>query len=150
MIQRIQSLWLLLAAVCAFLGLKFSFFTGNILVNDTLGLRNLTGVGLTGNTDDVKTEVNFISLLLLAATGIIALIAIFMYANRKMQLRLTIASLLASVLALVYLFIRTNDFTDGTMSLTSIFVFLAPILVFLAARGISKDQKLVRSMDRLR
>jgi len=152
MIQRIQSLWLLIAAVCAFMSLKFSFYTGNILASDQAQpvLRNLTGVGLTGNTGDVKTELNFISLLLVAATGIVALIAIFMYGNRKMQLRLSIVALITSALALVYLFIRTNDFTDGTMSLTSVFTFLPPVFIFLASRGISKDEKLVKSMDRLR
>lgn len=152
MIQRIQSLWLLLAAICAFLSLKFSFYTGNILMSDQPlpVLRNLSGIGLTGNTGDVKTELNFISLLLIAATGIIALIAIFMYANRKTQLRLTIVALVTSLLAAGYLFIRTNDFTTGTMSLTSVFIFLAPVFIFLASRGIARDQKLVRSMDRLR
>ena len=152
MIQRIQSLWLLLAAVCAFLALQFSFYTGNILVSEQLQpvLRNLTGVGLTGNAGEVKTELNFISLLLLAATGIIAIISIFMYSNRKTQMRLAIVALVTSILALAYLFIRTNDFTGGTFSLTAVFVFLPPVFLFLAIRGISRDQKLVRSMDRLR
>jgi hypothetical protein len=150
MIQRIQSLWLLLAAVCAFLTLKFSFYTGNILVNDQPALRNLTGIGLAGDAADVKTDINFISLLLVAATGIIALIAVFMFADRKTQFRLSIVALIASVLAVVYLFIRTNDFISGTTSLTSVFALLPPVFLFLAARGIRGDEKLVRSMDRLR
>ena len=150
MIQRIQSLWLLLAAVCAFLALKFSFYTGNILVNEQLALRNLTGIGLTGNTTDVKTETNLISLLLIAATGIISLVAIFMYANRKTQIRFVLVTLLLSIASLGYLFLRTKDFADGTLSLTSIFAILPPVFLFLAWRGIYKDEKLVRSMDRLR
>lgn len=150
MIQRIQSLWLLLAAVCAFLCLQFSFYSGNILVNEQLALRNLTAVGLTGNTADVKTELNLISLLLAAATGIISLIAIFMFANRKTQIRFTLIALLFSIASLGYLFLITKDFADGTLSLTSIFAFLPPVFLFLAWRGIYKDEKLVRSMDRLR
>ena len=31
MIQRIQTLWLLLASACAFAGLKIAFYTGNII-----------------------------------------------------------------------------------------------------------------------
>lgn len=150
MIQRIQSLWLLLAAVCAFLALKFSFYTGNILVNDQLALRNLTGIGLTGNTGNIKTETDFISLLLIAATGILSLISIFVYANRKAQLRYVLVTLVFSIASLAYLFLRTKDFADGTMSLTSIFTILPPVFLFLAWRGIYKDEKLVRSMDRLR
>lgn len=150
MIQRIQSLWLLLAAVCAFLCLQFSFYSGNILVDNQLVLRKLTGLGLAGTTTDVKTAPDIISLLLVAATGIIALIAIFLFSNRKTQMRLAIVGLITAILSLVYLFIRTNDFTDGTMSLTSVFAFLPPIFLFLAIRGISRDQKLIRSMDRLR
>ena len=30
MLQRIQSIWLLLAAICALLTIKFSFYSGNI------------------------------------------------------------------------------------------------------------------------
>ncbi len=150
MIQRIQSLWLLLAAICAFLSLKFSFYTGNILLNDQVVLRNLTGLGLTGDTADVQPAINFISLLLIAAAGIIALLSIFLYGNRKLQLRIAIVSLIIAILAVVYLFIKTKDFTTGTLSLTSVFAFLAPVFAFLAVRGISKDEKLVRSMDRLR
>ncbi len=150
MIQRIQSLWLLIAAICAFLCLKFSFYTGNILENEQLVLRKLTSLGLDGTTTDVATEVNAISLLLATATGIIALVAIFMFSNRKTQIRLTLVALLLSLLSLGYLFLRTNDFSDGTLSLTSIFAFLPPVFLFLAWRGIYKDEKLVKSMDRLR
>jgi hypothetical protein len=127
-----------------------SFYTGNILMDGQLALRNLTGIGLTGNTAEVKTETNIISLLLVAATGIISLIAIFMYSNRKTQIRFTLIALLLSVIAVGYLFLLTKDFADGTLSLTSVFALLPPVFLFLAWRGIYKDEKLVRSMDRLR
>jgi len=150
MIQRIQSLWLLLGALCAFLSLKFSLYTGNVLVNEAKALRNLTGIGLTGNTDDVATQLNFISLLLLAATGILAIVTVFLFNNRKSQLRFGVISIVLSLAALAYLFLRTRDFTDGTFSLTAIFYFVTPVFLILAARGIYKDEKLVKSMDRLR
>jgi uncharacterized membrane-anchored protein len=150
MIQRIQSLWLLLAAVCCFLTLQFSFFSGNILDNEQLVLKSMTALGLTSHPEAGKTEYNILSLLLTATTGVISFIAIFMYANRMTQLKLTVTALLLSLLTLVYLFILTQDFSDGTLSLTSVFAFLPPIFLFLASRGIYKDQKLVKSMDRLR
>lgn len=151
MIQRIQSLWLLLAAAFAFLSLKFSFYTGDILVEEVKTLRNLTGIGLEGKTaEGTATETDLISLLLLAATGIIALVSIFLFNNRKSQLRFTIISMVLSIAAIAYLFIRTNDFTGGTFSLSAVFYFVTPVLLFLATRGIYKDEKLVKSMDRLR
>ena len=150
MIQRIQSLWLLLAAICALAALQFSFYSGNILDNEQLVLRNLTAVGLTGNTNDVKTNVNAISLLLAAATGILSLVAIFMYANRKTQIRITLIALLLSLGLAAYMFLLTTEFTEGKVSLTAIFSLLPPVFLFLAWRGIYKDEKLVRSMDRLR
>jgi energy-coupling factor transporter transmembrane protein EcfT len=150
MLQRIQSLWLLLAAVCAFLTFQFSFYTGNILENENLVLKTMTALGLTSKTDAGKTEYNIVSLLLTSAVGITTLIAIFMYATRKVQLRITITAMLLSILTLVYLFILTKDFSDGTLSLASIFAFLPPVFLFLASRGIYKDEKLVKSMDRLR
>lgn len=150
MIQRIQSLWLLLAAVCAFLSLKFSFYSGNILVNNVPDLRNLTGIGLTGNAPDVATATDFVSLLLLAAAGIVGIVTVFLFGNRRTQLRFAVIALLLSLTALVYLFIRTNDFMHGTFSLTAALYFLTPVFMVLAIRGIYQDQKLVRSMDRLR
>jgi hypothetical protein len=150
MIQRIQSLWLLLAAICAFLSFKFSFYSGNILEEGQLVLRNLSTLGLTDNTDTAKVNYCIPSILLAAATGVIALIAIFMYANRKTQIRFTLVALLISLVTLAYLFYRSTEFANGTFSLASIFIFLPPVFLFLAWRGIYKDEKLVRSMDRLR
>ena len=34
MIQRVQTIWLLLASACAFLSLKLSFYSGNKLINN--------------------------------------------------------------------------------------------------------------------
>ncbi|MCE3281455.1 MAG: hypothetical protein K0Q66_192 [Chitinophagaceae bacterium] len=150
MLQRIQSLWLLFAAVFAFLGFKFSFYSGNILDNGQLVLRNLSSLGLTDNLDDTKADYCIPSILLAAATSVIALVAIFMFANRKTQIRMTLTALLISVINAVYMFYLTTEFSTGTFSLTSIFTFLPPVFLFLAWRGIYKDEKLVRSMDRLR
>jgi hypothetical protein len=41
-------------------------------------------------------------------------------------------------------------FTTGTYSLTSLLYLAVPVCLFLAARGIRKDDKLVKSLDRLR
>jgi len=52
----------------------------------------------------------------------------------------------------IYLFYwQTNKkFINGTYSLGSILALVIPVALIFAARGIFKDQKLVKSVDRLR
>jgi len=136
MIQRLQSVWLLLAAVCSFLTFRVSFY---------YGLK-------TGAT--VNEELNATSSILLiicaAAAGLGAFIAIFLYKDRKTQLRVTAIALIFSILSLVIYFSQTKNYSDGKFTLTSIVSILIPVFLALAIRGIWKDQKLVKSLDRLR
>ena len=135
MIQRMQSIWLLLAAVCSFLTFRVSFF---------YGLK-------TGAT--VNESLNATSTLLLiicaSVTRLGAFIAIFLYKDRKVQLRITIVALLVSIISLVLYFSQTNNY-KGEFTITAIVSIVIPVFLFLAARGIYKDQKLVKSLDRLR
>jgi len=139
MIQRIQSVWLLVAALCAFLSLKLSFYTG-ILVNDAKRLL----VSLTSVTT-IPIVINAV------AVGIASLVVIFLYKDRKMQMRICFATLFASLL-LIFLYtsyVRTQ-FAEGSYDLTAPVIFIIPLALILAIRGIYKDQKLIKSVDRLR
>jgi peptidoglycan/LPS O-acetylase OafA/YrhL len=93
---------------------------------------------------------NMLLTILSVAVGIAALVLIFLYKDRKMQLRLTIVTFLVSVVNIVLYFSAIKNYVEGYYDITAIIVFLIPIFLLLAARGIYKDQKLVRSMDRLR
>ena len=139
MIQRIQTLWLLAATACAALTFKFSFYTGNKAGKDNLQEFN----SLTATT-------NIFILILTAILLGGCLFIIFLFKERKKQLRFTITTLLISVLNLVLYFSQLKKFTDGNLSLTSVLAFAIPVLLFFAARGIWKDEKLVKSLDRLR
>ena len=91
--------------------------------------------------------------LLLIATAVVAggcLVIIFLYKNRKQQLWLTIAAIALSVIDLILYFSETKKFVSGTYSLSAVLAFAVPVLLVLAARGISSDEKLVKSLDRLR
>ena len=136
MIQRIQSLWLLLAAACAFAGLKFSFYSGTKL------------------TDPLLKELNGTETILLMITGIavggLALISIFLFKNRTLQFRLCLLGILLQ-LVLIYLYYReVTGFTQGTYSLTAILQLIIVLSFILAAVGIRKDSKMVKNSDRLR
>jgi len=139
MIQRIQSVWLLLAAVCAFLSLKLSFYTG-VLLNDAK--RSLVPLNSTTTIPIVITAV---------AIGIASFVIIFLYKDRKMQMRISFATFLASIL-LVFLYFSyiSKNYLEGSYDITAPLIFLIPVFLLLALRGIYKDQKLIKSVDRLR
>jgi hypothetical protein len=138
MIQRIQSIWLLLAAAAAFLTLRFSFYSG-ILINDTG--REIT---------PLTAQSNVLLTILTAGVGLASLIAIFLYKNRKLQLRLVLIALLVSLANIALYFMEIRKYAEGNVTLAAAFAFAVPVFLALAWRGIRKDEKLVKSLDRLR
>ncbi|MGK2861981.1 MAG: DUF4293 family protein, partial [Chitinophagaceae bacterium] len=92
---------------------------------------------------------NLYLMLITGCSILVSLITIFLFKNRKLQLRLTIAGLILSLLAIVLYFLEMKKM-DGVIALSSVFVFIVPISYFMAARGIWKDEKLVKSLDKLR
>ena len=91
-------------------------------------------------------------LILTAGVGIASLIAIFLYKNRKMQLRIVLITLLVSLLNLGLYYSEIKKYVpgEGNISLWAVFAIFIPILLFFAIRGIRRDEKLVKSLDRLR
>lgn len=140
MIQRVQSIWLLLAAACAFLTMRFPFYSGH-LTTDTLN--QITPLTAVDSIPIVTATV---------ASAIASLITIFLFKDRKLQMRITIANLILSiiVIALYFLNMKSNYSPFGLPLITCVFAFAVPIFLLLALRNIYKDHKLVKSMDRLR
>jgi Domain of unknown function (DUF4293) len=135
MLQRIQSLWLLAAAVCSFLTLKFEFYAGTVVNNQSSYL---------------NAQYNILFTILAAGIGIACLITIFLYKQRKLQMRIAGFTLVGAAIFITLLFLKLKTFTAGTISLWSVFYFAIPVLLILAMRGIWKDEKLIKSMDKLR
>ncbi len=135
MIQRIQTLWLLLAAACSLATLKFSFYSGN---KDNNLFAELNGTS------------NFFLLILAVAVALTALAAIVLFRKRKLQMQLSLLGFLLQAVALVVYFLQTKQYVQGNFTLTSAISFAIPIFFILAWIGIRKDEKLVKSMDRLR
>jgi len=138
MIQRQQSLWLLLSAVASFLSFKFPFYTGNILENNMSRFEELNGGS------------NFYLLVLTGASVLISAITIFMFKDRKTQVKLTFGGIIISIALLALYFSQLKKFSAGNFALTSIFVLAILIGYIMALRGIWKDEKLVKSLDKLR
>lgn len=136
MIQRIQTLWLLLASACAFLSMKFPFF--------------YIGANQNVNSDQFNATTNMILLILTSILATLCLFTIFVFKQRKLQLWLTILAIIISCLNIFLYFNDKKNYAGGGLALTSVFAFVIPLFLIFAARGIYKDQKLIRSMDRLR
>lgn len=137
MIQRQQSLWLLLAAVCGFLSFKMPFFAG---ANET---------ATSGGAAYVDAGSSFFLIVLTAASILLSLITIFMYKNRKLQVKLALAGLIISVISIILYFVEIKNL-PGAIALWSVFSFATPVAYFMALKGIWKDEKLVKSLDKLR
>lgn len=138
MLQRIQSIWLLLAAIFAAITFRFPFYTGEILVDNfpaTIDLYARTNVWLT---------------VLSVLAGAIAFVTIFLFDNRKLQLKLCYLGIFLSIILLVLYFLEMGKFTKGSIALWCIFYFAILACYIMAARAIWKDEKLVKGMDRLR
>jgi Domain of unknown function (DUF4293) len=137
MIQRQQSLWLLLSTACAFLSYMLPFFSGTKQVDNMTQKAILDGGS------------SFFLLVLTGISLILSLITIFLYKDRKLQLKLCFAGIGLSILMLIIYFAEMGKLS-GSISLSAIFVFAIPIGYIMAARGIWKDEKLVKSLDKLR
>ena len=138
MLQRMQTIWLLLATAFSFLTLQFPVYNGNKLVNETSEYNMLSATS------------SLFLIILSVATGLIALIAVFLYKNRGLQQKLCFVGLLLYIISGMLYYTQIKSFTEGAFTLWAVFYFLIPVCFILAIRGIYRDQKLVKSIDRLR
>ena len=140
MLQRIQTIWLLAASAAAFITLKLSFFSGNKYVDNIKTFDELNGMS------------HVILMILTVALAVASLIIIFLYKDRKLQLKLTIAAFALSLLNLFVYYLQIKKFipAEGKISITAIVAIIIPALILLAARAIWKDEQLIKSVDRLR
>jgi putative copper export protein len=149
MLQRKQTLWTLLAAVCAALTFQFPFYQGNVVVG-SYGheLRGLTAWPHYINGSSGSILITIVSIILVVG----ALWNIFNYKNRTRQFWITIGLIVLSLLNILLYWSHSGkpDFVEGGFSLTAVIALLIPVFLFFAAGGIRKDEKLVKNADRLR
>ena len=131
MIQRIQSIYLLVAAISMTL---ISFKVPVYALNETLFMAQ----------DDTKMFV------LTIIGAIFSLLGLFMFKNRKFQMKLIRLTVLIQMIIGVRIFMLFNKFE---VVLNNSFLFLMAftlIALIMAYRGVKKDDDLVRSVDRIR
>ena len=142
MIQRIQTLWLIIVALTAFATSQLTLYIGTLPNGTELPL---------------KLAANLLLTIVIIILGILALICIFLYKNRKLQFKL---SVLGVVFSLAFRFLEyyvvENSFkpnhgiVTGSYQIGALLPVVMVVFYVLAARGIYKDEKLVKSMNRLR
>ncbi len=147
MIQRIQTVYLLLAGLLVASLLQLDF--AELAVNGELYIFNAQGI-FNGE------EMIFNGLPIMIFIGIISLlhfIIIFLYKKRILQIRFTVFTivLLFGLFGLFFYFTYAGfDEIEVAFKIPVAFPIVAVILDYLAIRGIGKDEALVRSMDRIR
>ncbi len=150
MIQRIQSVFLFLAA-----GSALGQFMLPYLTSATNAALVFAVPALNDGRLNPVDNIGLLALTLM--TSVVSLIAIFLFRNRPLQGKLTIGAAAVSLLLLVLAAFTTKQTLDAvpageTVQYNAGLALPALSLVFqwLAFRNIGKDEKLVRSMDRLR
>lgn len=146
MIQRIQTIYLLIAAILmAVTAFSPLFIVGSQVVN---------AMAIVEAGEVIKPTWGIVSVAVL--TSIVSLLAIFMFKNRKLQVKFVNVAIVLGfffyVTTLVYMLSYYDNFF-GILSSVSFGVILplcAIIFMFLAKGRIAKDEKLVRSLDRIR
>lgn len=141
MIQRKQTIWLLLAALCAFLITRIPLYVGKLV-------------------GEVINEFSATESLLLFALAIVmallGLINIFLFKNRPLQFRLSLLGLLLSAVFIalevwqIDVFKEDNGLLAGSYYWGALLPIATGIFFMLAAIYIKKDEKLIKSADRFR
>jgi len=155
MIQRIQSVYLMLTTILAGLFLTGNFFQVNS-GDSSRFVMNIRGIYEASSGDEFLLTVNVIPVMVISLLiPLLSLVTIFLYRNRKIQINTVIIlitlDLLLIIIAAYYIFAFAG-LEDGRI--VPVFRMFIPamniLLAVLAFRGIRKDEKLVRSYDRLR
>jgi hypothetical protein len=155
MLQRIQSIYLLLASLAIFALFLFPF-VHSVYVNGVPVSISVTGVFQ--DTGGQQTHIQFFTTLTIvtAVIAMVPLFIIFLFKNRRRQLMLCYVAILL-IIADSYWMTQTVKEVMGSIQIDThnwgIGMFLTPLsilFILFAIKGIQRDEKLVKSADRLR
>jgi hypothetical protein len=155
MIQRIQTLYLLLAVAL----MSLTLFLPLATIVDGANEIVIKAFAVNGLADVANALPIYLGLLLVISTALLLTI-IFLFKKRMLQIRLCVSAivLLVGSAAFIGLYCyRVCDLISASNSehiFTVGFAALMPVVaiipVVLAIRGIARDEALVRSLDRIR
>jgi tellurite resistance protein TehA-like permease len=154
MIQRIQTLFLIAATALQVVFMISPLAT--FLMEDNVTIKLYCSGFKTFDIENVMALRNISMLILCISILALTFFDIFLYKKRILQIRICIYSILLNVgmIVLVFLtiskFMNNNPVSQHTYSVTLAIPIVSIILLFLAFRGIRKDELLIKAYDRLR
>ena len=150
MIQRIQTIYLLLAAIV--LGQTYWLGFGSFALADTTGQYHLWSVSATS----AQAAISTLPLgILVSLSVILHLVTIVLFANRALQNRLNLLNIILQLgipaLAFFYAWQATDKLqSTAQYGIAFVLPLVSLILTGMAYSAIRKDEKLIRSLDRIR
>lgn len=148
MIQRIQTVYLLVSAILLTLMMQLPIVRTLDPMGQWVGQRFY---------DSSLSQVGALSvgcLVWIGLMGLMQIVTIFLYGHRKAQIRMCNVQLIMSMLLMLTLGIAFAMVSASGIAMTPCvsitFVPISLVLVLLAKRGVVHDERLVRSLDRIR
>lgn len=158
MIQRIQTVYLSLAFVA--MALLFAFPLAQFFSENGAYIFSITGLkNMVPGAENAFSPYIFLPLPLVAAgIALLAGFTIMQYRNRSFQIKLTNIGVLASIaliMSIFFLYIpliekKIDIIPDYSKAYGIYLPLVALVFLILANRAIKRDDRLVRSADRLR
>ena len=155
MIQRIQSIYFSLITLLSLVFIPGSFLN---FANSTGAVIKITFNGIVrdriGQSQELVEKLLPLSVLIILIP-VVSLIAIFIFKNRKLQLRFSLfLVIIAAVFLIASIHVSFRIVSKFDVRLIPGFKMILPLVILvlsiLAYRGIKKDDQLVKSYDRLR
>ena len=149
MIQRIQSLWLLLASGTAVL--MYFFPVIQLTPENALFIYQYDSISIAGIDNIIQS--GYIVAGLLGVIALLSFVGIFFFKKRMLQMRIcTLISLLIIFLVglITFFSLSSGNKIAATIGLSAILPIIIFIFVLMARRAVKKDEELVRSVDRIR
>ena len=154
MIQRIQSIYLLLVLILGTLHffIPFAdFYVGGNFIAD------IKATGIEFNPNAVITaSVNMILLTLcIVVIDLLTIITVFLYKKRRMQILLVKINMVFEIISVVIMFLLADIIKAAINAevkyyFAAVFPLISLVLLYFTLRAINKDEELLKAADRLR
>lgn len=154
MIQRIQTLYLLLIVILT--TVTAAMPVAGLIGTDTVKyLLGFNGISVVEANQTVLITNTWALSAMSVLIPLIALVTIFLFKKRILQIRLTIINTVLMIgyygLLFIYLWQASKHLNaDWYLEVISAFPLIGIILNFLAIRSIGKDEALIKSLNRIR
>jgi glucan phosphoethanolaminetransferase (alkaline phosphatase superfamily) len=151
MIQRIQTVFLLLAVIASAAMFFFPFATawyGQVEVS--LEAFQLKQAGIEEVTEPIKMALVPLLGVLSSLLLVIFVVSISRYKNRILQLRLLMINMLVNLALVALIFILIRKLEAPAYGVSTYLTLFTMLMITLSNRFIRKDEAKVRAADRLR